>query len=119
MRISPNKYLLYNLEGRFSEETSAYFLPKEKAYEALKKYTGQDFGYDVKAWKRWFRQNREKKRKAYERLLLANLIGAIPVGTKGRYLPKEEAHERLKLYSGQDFGYDTAAWKAWFAKQRK
>ena len=38
----------------------------------------------------------------------------------GRPLPtKKEAQTRLRRLTGQDFGDDVAAWKAWIKKNRK
>jgi hypothetical protein len=34
-----------------------YWLTKEKALVILKSATKQDFGYDVKAWRKWFDDN--------------------------------------------------------------
>jgi hypothetical protein len=38
-----------------------YWLTKEKALIVLKQTTGQDFGYDVKAWSSWFKDHPEFK----------------------------------------------------------
>ena len=46
---------------------------------------------------------------------LLNLEGKIAPG-KREYLPREEAHRLLKVLTGQDFGYDTKAWRAWLAQ---
>lgn len=35
-----------------------FYQPKEKAYEDLKKATGQDFGYDLYAWYEWMLENK-------------------------------------------------------------
>jgi hypothetical protein len=48
----------------------------------------------------------------YTRGLLMNIAGEIRVGARA-YLPKEKALEMLKLYTGQNFGYDIVAWKQW------
>jgi hypothetical protein len=46
---------------------------------------------------------------------LAIMDGRIVEGDRG-YYPKEEAYETLKRWTGQDFGYDTGAWREWFEK---
>lgn len=40
---------------------SCYWLTRERALAALVRYTGQNFGYDVKRWRRWMRENPEFK----------------------------------------------------------
>jgi hypothetical protein len=50
--------------------------------------------------------------------LLLNLEGKIPPGRRS-YMPKEEAYERLVKRTGQDFGYDVKAWRAWLRKEGK
>jgi len=35
------------------------YMAREKAYEALKNYTGQDFGYDADAWQEWFKNTKD------------------------------------------------------------
>jgi hypothetical protein len=47
--------------------------------------------------------------------LLLNLKQEIPRGRR-EYLPKELALERLKKWTGQDFGHDVAAWERWLAE---
>ena len=34
------------------------YMTREDAYETLKECTDQDFGYDTKAWEKWFRENK-------------------------------------------------------------
>jgi hypothetical protein len=50
--------------------------------------------------------------------LVLNLEGKIPAGRR-EYRPKEEARERLVALTGQDFGYDVKAWRAWLRKEGK
>ena len=33
------------------------YMTKERAYAALKKWTGRDFGYDAEKWKKWIDEN--------------------------------------------------------------
>ena len=54
MRLTMEQILLHCLEGKMSKEIFAY-RSKEVAYEELKRLTGQDFGYDINAWKQWFK----------------------------------------------------------------
>lgn len=35
------------------------------------------------------------------------------------YMPKEEAYEKLKQATKQDFGYDGDAWRRWFREEAK
>ena len=32
-------------------------IPRDVAYARLKLITGEDFGYDARAWRRWFKRN--------------------------------------------------------------
>lgn len=52
-----------------------------------------------------------------DHLLLANMQEHIDEGV-GEYLPKEQAYEIAKRWTGQDFGYDTDLWWAWFEDNR-
>jgi hypothetical protein len=54
MRLTVEQILLRCLEGKMPQNSLAY-MSVEEAYEELKRDTGQDFGYDVKAWKQWFK----------------------------------------------------------------
>lgn len=58
MKIPINVALIKNLLGEF-EKDDYYYMEKEKAYESLKFFTGQDFGYDAEAWIRWYGLNME------------------------------------------------------------
>lgn len=52
------------------------------------------------------------------RLLVLALEGRKTI--RGRRLPtKEEAREGLRRLTGQDFGQDAEAWKAWIKDNRK
>ncbi|MCP3927211.1 MAG: hypothetical protein GY714_32025 [Desulfobacterales bacterium] len=48
--------LLLNLEQKIGPERKRDFLTQEKAYELLKQETGKDFGYNIKEWKKWLKQ---------------------------------------------------------------
>jgi hypothetical protein len=48
-------------------------------------------------------------RATYEDILLSNLAGKVPEGADS-YLGQEEAYDRLKRMTGQDFGYDVDKW---------
>ena len=58
-RITPFQGLLMNLTEEIAKGRREY-LSKEAAYEKLKEFPGQDFGYDVEKWKKWLRENRLK-----------------------------------------------------------
>jgi hypothetical protein len=58
MRISPEELFIENLDEQISKESMQY-MPKERALDALKKISGEDFEYDVDKWKKWLAdQNR-------------------------------------------------------------
>jgi hypothetical protein len=50
-----------NLAQTLPEGMMGYY-SREKAHQRLVEMTGQDFGYDVEAWKQWFKENRRKKK---------------------------------------------------------
>jgi hypothetical protein len=50
------KRTLKDLQGHWFR-WSRYQLTKEQALKVLQRMTGQDFGYDVKAWRKWFDEN--------------------------------------------------------------
>ena len=54
-RLTLFQGLLLNLEGKIRPGRREY-LPKEEAREQLVALTGQDFGYDVKAWRAGLRK---------------------------------------------------------------
>lgn len=56
-RLTLEQILIFNLDQRISEDDRMTYMTREDAYETLKECTCQDFGYDAKAWKKWFREN--------------------------------------------------------------
>jgi len=48
-------------------------------------------------------------------ILLRNLKGEVPPESR-TYLDREEARDELKRLTGEDFGYDPAAWEAWLTE---
>jgi hypothetical protein len=54
-RLTPIQLLLLNLASEIGP-TRREYLTGDVAYEELKKLTGQDFGYDVRRWRQWFRE---------------------------------------------------------------
>jgi hypothetical protein len=57
-RLTFYRGTLLNLAGTIPEGTRQY-IPKEAAYELLKKTTGMDFGYDVEKWSHWLKSTGE------------------------------------------------------------
>jgi hypothetical protein len=49
---------LMNLNGEVSSDIVFGYFEKNTALEILRKITGEDFGYDVEAWRAWIKQNR-------------------------------------------------------------
>ncbi len=60
MRATPIEIFLENLEQVFPQDSLEY-MPKEQAYEELKKATGVDFGYDASKWRQWLKNNNKKR----------------------------------------------------------
>lgn len=65
MRLTIAEILIGNLRGGFQKSFPAYRTP-EQAYKELKHYTGQDFGYDVEAWEKWFSETDRPMPNRYE-----------------------------------------------------
>lgn len=59
-KLLPFQGLLLNLSGKIRPQLRREYLTKDRAYELLKEWTGQDFGYDVKKWSSWIAKNRKK-----------------------------------------------------------
>ena len=45
--------------------------------------------------------------------LLKNLKQEIPPYVRREYLTREAAYQKLKAFTGQDFGYDAERWEVW------
>ena len=118
--------LLMNLAGKESPEWEWFKLRKE-AYVELKESTGQDFGFDVGRWKAWLVANGQIPHDKspldahqwnnvvltpIERVLV-NLEMEVDPGDVFLYMSKDEAVEKLKQITGQDFGYDARRWRQW------
>ena len=58
-RMTPLQGLLLNLEGKIRPGRREY-MPKEEARKRLVALTGQDFGYDVKAWRARLRKEGQR-----------------------------------------------------------
>ena len=56
-RLTIFEIFLANLKQELPKTMRRQYSSKEKAYEALKRKSGQDFGYDAKAWERWLKEN--------------------------------------------------------------
>jgi len=118
--------LLMNLAGKESPEWG-WFKPRKEAYRQLTKLTGQDFGFSVGRWKAWLVANghiphdksaldahqwNDVVLEPIERILV-NLEMEIAPDDIFLYMSKDDAVERLKQITGQDFGYDAAGWRQW------
>ena len=53
-----------NLRGEIPENHRREYLPRERALELLRQWTGQDFGLDADRWEDWLRANVEEFRDA-------------------------------------------------------
>jgi hypothetical protein len=58
-RLALFEIYLGNLKQEIPKEMRRQDATREQAYEALKRATGQDFGYDAKAWEQWLKQNKK------------------------------------------------------------
>lgn len=48
-----------------------------------------------------------------EQILLHNLQGRVSRQNRRVFMEKEAAHAKLCRVTGQDFGHDAKAWRAW------
>ncbi|MCW8880131.1 MAG: hypothetical protein OQJ89_09315 [Kangiellaceae bacterium] len=53
-----------------------------------------------------------------EELFIENMAGRFPESSKN-YIPKEEAYEKRKRFTGKDFGYDVDKWRQWLEQKIK
>jgi hypothetical protein len=56
--LTPLGGALKNLKQEVPPVRRREYLPRERALELLKQWTGQDFGYDVDRWEAWIADNR-------------------------------------------------------------
>lgn len=52
-RIMPLEGALRNLKQEVPSERRREYVSRDRALELLKKWTGQDFGFDVAKWEAW------------------------------------------------------------------
>jgi len=55
-RLTLDEIYILSLKEELPEGSVAY-MTKEDAYNSLKKWTGQDFGYDADKWEQWVDDN--------------------------------------------------------------
>jgi len=53
-----------------------------------------------------------------QQLIIMNLEGKIPQSKKKWFISKEDAYEVLKGITGEDCGYDAAAWRTILSKRK-
>jgi hypothetical protein len=131
-RMRLHELLLRNLAQTIPQNRRGY-MPREKAYEELKKHTLQDFGYDARAWKRWFKGKTMREampgavqdpRKKEERIDFLKGMKTLILIREIRWVRDsimvipEEVLDELKTRTGQDFGYDADAWEVWFEQNQ-
>ncbi|NJR31863.1 MAG: hypothetical protein HC778_02025 [Chamaesiphon sp. CSU_1_12] len=56
-RLLPLQILIKNLKGEIPASQVKIYISKDRAYQLLKEWTGQDFGEDIKAWQAWVKKN--------------------------------------------------------------
>ena len=136
MRLMYHEGLMRVLEGTFPKKRRGG-PSKEEAYDELKQITGQDFGYDAVAWRRWFKGKSLKeampgldqhaegffdtyKHKVRDQTLVDLFKDDLRGGVMSVALhaTKEQALEELKHRTGQDFGYDANAWQRWLNENK-
>jgi hypothetical protein len=58
VRASKLRLAFMNLNGDISEDELLGYFDKNTALRILQNITGQDFGYDIEAWRTWINENR-------------------------------------------------------------
>jgi hypothetical protein len=56
-RLFPLQGLIKNIRGDVPQMQRRLYVPKERAYQLLKAWTGQDFGEDIEAWENWVNEH--------------------------------------------------------------
>lgn len=56
-RLLPLQGLIKNIKGEIPPTQSRLYVPKERAYQLLKAWTGQDFDRDIEAWENWVNEH--------------------------------------------------------------
>jgi hypothetical protein len=59
-QMMPLEGALKNLKQDIPPERRREYLPRERALELLKEWTGQDFGFDVPKWEAWIAEHGAK-----------------------------------------------------------
>lgn len=57
--LLPLEGLLKNLKQEIPSYRRREYLTRERAYELLKQWTGQDFGFDADKWGDWVHENQD------------------------------------------------------------
>lgn len=57
MRATLHDQCIFHLAGGHIEDSLYGNMTPQEALMALKNITSQDFGYDIEAWKKWFKEN--------------------------------------------------------------
>ena len=55
--MMPLEGALKNLKQEIPPERRREYVPRERALELLKQWTGQDFGFDVAKWEAWITEH--------------------------------------------------------------
>ena len=123
MSIVPiEQHLVWALVGvdRHRDDPHGH-IGKSAAYRILKYGSGEDFGYNVAEWQNWVDANPNTFVNSSHPTVeywLDNLVGifaAFDLDDDPNYMTEAQAYEKLKDYTGQDFGYDEDKWRLWFA----
>ncbi|HET6882027.1 MAG TPA: hypothetical protein VFI31_17805 [Pirellulales bacterium] len=59
--LLPLEGLIKNLREEIPESRKREYLSRERAYEALKSWTGQDFGYNADEWEKWILESAHRR----------------------------------------------------------
>ena len=110
MWASPFEVALANLRQQITN--AGVYTSQMEAYETLKRLTGCDFGYDDKLWEEWGFQHECFLNPPRFLKYLSNLRGELPPESP-YYMSRAEAYEKLKVFSGEDFGLDSNRWEQW------
>jgi hypothetical protein len=60
--LTPLAGALKNLKQEVPPQRRRDYVPRERALELLKQWTGQDFGYDLDKWEAWIAEHRSSIR---------------------------------------------------------
>jgi hypothetical protein len=109
--------LLAKLEDPVPPDAHSSSIDKERALAKLKKFSHQDFGYDVKLWREWLENNDLVPKTNIPAEALRVLERDFPPGYILYERDRQWALHMLRIWTGQDFGEAADKWREWLERK--